>query len=158
MLSEDINRGFTIVLASDHAGIQFRHDLILKLSERGHTVVDMGPDSPESVDYPDYAEKACKVLLANEAERMILVCGSGIGMSIAANRYKGIRCAMVHDETTAQLSRQHNNSNAIALGARLTSFETVWNSVLTWLTTPWEGGRHSQRTDKLDKLGIDTPQ
>jgi ribose 5-phosphate isomerase B len=146
----------SIVLASDHAGIELRTHLADLLAQRGHTVQDLGPFDPQSVDYPDYAESACKVVLDNGADRGILVCGSGIGMSMAANRFAGIRCALVHDETTARLSRQHNNSNMIALGARLIDVDLAWQSVLAWLTTPWEGGRHAQRVSKLDGLGAAT--
>ena len=148
-----INRGFTIAMASDHAGIELRQFLGQRLQDRGHEIKDLGPFVADSVDYPDYAAHACQLMLANEVDRVVLVCGSGIGMSMAANRYQGVRCALVHDETTARLSREHNNSNAIALGARLTDPETAWTSLLTWLITPWEGGRHAQRVSKLDSLG-----
>ena len=148
----NLNQGYTIVLASDHAGIDLRQSLTAKLTDRGHQTLDIGPHSADSVDYPDFASQAAGVLLSNQADRMILVCGSGIGMSMAANRFVGVRCALVHDELTAELSRQHNNSNAIALGARLTDEATAWNCVIRWLTTPWEGGRHARRINKLDNL------
>ena len=151
-----INRGFTIAMASDHAGIELRQFLGQRLQDRGHEIKDLGPFVADSVDYPDYAAHACQLMLANEVDRVVLVCGSGIGMSMAANRYQGVRCALVHDETTARLSREHNNSNAIALGSRLTDPETAWTSLLTWLITPWEGGRHAQRVARL-ALGVHPP-
>lgn len=147
------NRGYNIVLASDHAGIDLRTMLAKWLTDRGHAVEDLGPFTSDSVDYPDYAARACARVRDGSADRGILVCGSGIGMSMAANRFAGIRCALVHDETTARLSRQHNDSNMIALGARLTDNDTAREATLAWLTTAWEGGRHAARIAKLDGLG-----
>ena len=149
----ELNRGYKIVIASDHAGVELKSHLVSMLKNRGalgHDVIDLGPENTERVDYPDYAAKVCAAILDNSAERGILICGSGIGMSIAANRYQGIRCALVHDQLGAELSRRHNQSNVIALGARLIGLDQAWACVLTWLQTPFEGNRHIQRIQKLD--------
>jgi ribose 5-phosphate isomerase B len=147
-----INRGYKIALASDHAGVSLKTHLANLLSSRGkgHDVVDLGPYCPERVDYPDYAEKVCAAVMGKRVDRGILICGSGIGMSIAANRHQGIRCALVSDQLSAALSRQHNNSNVLALGARVIGEDQAWACVLTWLQTPFEAGRHLLRINKLD--------
>lgn len=145
-----LNRGYRISIASDHAGVEMKAHISELLRNRGHEVVDFGPEAAERVDYPDFAVKVCASVLGKRAERGILICGSGIGMSIAANRHQGIRCALVHDPVGAELSRRHNNSNVIALGARLLGPDQAWACVQTWLQTPFEGGRHQGRIDKLD--------
>ena len=151
---QDANRGFVVSLASDHAGIDMRADLRDRLrdfSTRGHYPIDYGPMPVNGrVDYPDYAKLVAESVLSGESDRGILICGSGIGMSMAANRYKGIRCALVNDVTSARLSRQHNNSNMLALGARLIGPDLAWEIVQEWLSTSYEGGRHDQRIAKLD--------
>ncbi len=153
-----LNKGYTFGIASDHAGVELKAHLTHLLRNRGqghgHEVIDFGPETSDRVDYPDYATKVCAAVLGGRVDRGILICGSGIGMSIAANRYKGIRCALVSDPYSAQLSRQHNNSNVVSLGARLTGFDQAWACVLTWIQTPFEGERHQKRIDKLDLRAI----
>lgn len=149
-----LNRGYTIALASDHAGLDMRvwiRDQLRHTGARGHDVIDLGPMPVEGkVDYPDYARKLVEHVRSGEADRGMLICGSGIGMSMAANRFVGIRCALVHDVTSARLSRMHNNANVLALGARLTGSDLAWEIVQEWLRTPYEGGRHDARIAKLD--------
>jgi ribose 5-phosphate isomerase B len=145
-----LNKGYTFGIASDHAGVELKTHLVNLLKNRGHEVVDFGPETADRVDYPDYATKVCAGVLGGRVDRGILICGSGIGMSIAANRHQGIRCALVHDPVGAELSRRHNNSNVIALGARLLGPDQASACVLTWLQTPFDGGRHQGRIDKLD--------
>lgn len=150
---ERTNRGFIIAIASDHAGYELKQKLITRLQSvgsRGHTLIDLGPDSADRVDYPDYATKVAAAVIGKHAERGILICGSGVGMSIQANRYQGVRCALVTDPETARLSRAHNDSNVLALGARLTGEDMAWACVDTWLQTGFEFGRHEARVKKMD--------
>lgn len=147
------NRGFIVTMASDHAAVDMKAMLASKLrsvGSRGHFVLDHGPETADRVDYPDYAAKVVASVLSGEVDRGILICGSGIGMSMAANRHRGIRCALVNDVTSARLSRQHNDANVLALGARLIGPDLAWEIVQEWLKTPYEGGRHDQRIAKLD--------
>ncbi len=139
----------TVALAEDHAGYELKATLAAILRERGLTVLDLGTTSRESVDYPDFAAALAKALKAGRATRGILACGSGIGMSIAANRHPGIRAALCHDGLTARLARQHNDANVLVLGGRLIGIETARDCVETFLTTPFEGGRHARRVAKL---------
>lgn len=136
-------------MASDHGGWQLKEHLRVWLTARAHDVMDCGCHDASSVDYPDYVHDACKLLEEHYVDRAIVVCGSGIGASIAANRHPGVRCALVHNEELARLSRQHNNANCIALGGRFMDFEQAQACVLAWLTTPYEGGRHDLRLAKL---------
>jgi ribose 5-phosphate isomerase B len=146
---------FVVALASDHAGIDMRvaiRDRLHGVDNRPHHAIDYGPMPVEGrVDYPDYAAKVVQSVLSGESDRGILICGSGIGMSMAANRHRGIRCALVHDVTAARLSRLHNNANILALGARLIGPDLAWDIVQEWLRTPYEGGRHDQRIAKMDQ-------
>lgn len=140
-----------IVVGADHGGYALK-DLIAKwLKEQGHNVVDVGCNSPESVDYPDYAAKAVDEIVNGSAEYGVLVCGTGIGMSIAANRNYGIRAANCFDENTAALSREHNNANILCLGARVLENETALKMVKVWLETDFGGGRHQKRIEKFSK-------
>lgn len=140
-----------IYIASDHAGIELKSALIQHLVATGYTVVDEGTDSNASVDYPDYAEKIARQLLSNPAAQGILICGTGIGMSIAANRYAHIRAALCQTTEDARLARAHNNANVLCLGARVLSIETAIACVDTFVSTEFEGGRHELRTQKLSK-------
>lgn len=115
------------------------------------TAMDLGTDSVRSVDYPDYARKVCEAILEGRAQRGILICGTGIGMSIMANRYHGIRGALCHDQFTARAARSHNNSNVLALGGRILGVDLAKDIVDTWLDTPFEGGRHERRIGKFDE-------
>ena len=139
-----------IALASDHAGFDLKALLLADLVAAGQAVLDLGTtDGVTSVDYPDFG-RACAQAVADGRARMgVVVCGSGIGISIAANRVPGARCALVHDGLSARLARQHNDANLIALGARLIGVETARDALNNFLATPFEGGRHSNRRDKL---------
>ena len=123
------------------------------LEDAGHTVMDVGPDTDDRVDYPDYGVAAAQLVANGQAQRGVVVCGSGIGISIAANKVHGIRCANVTSVEMAQLARAHNDANMIALGERLTPIDVAKNIVQAFLDTPFEGGRHAQRVDKLNQLG-----
>ncbi len=141
----------TIVIASDHAGFSFKNALVQGLPD--WTWDDLGPFNSESVDYPDYAEAAGKKIASGEAMRAILICGSGIGMCIAANKIHGIRAALVENPVSARLSREHNNANVLCLGARLIAPEYGIEIASTWLTTPFSAQpKHIQRLAKLHKL------
>ncbi|MFN3817486.1 ribose 5-phosphate isomerase B [Blastomonas sp.] len=140
---------YTIALASDHAAIGLKAELAAWLTEQGHTVTDLGPDTTDSVDYPDYGFKLADHVAAGDAQFGVALCGSGIGVSIAVNRNPGCRCALVSDHLSASLSRQHNNANVIAMGARLIGIDTAKDCLATFLATPFEGGRHERRVAKL---------
>lgn len=140
--------GDRIAIASDHAGFELKAALKQTLSET-HEVVDLGTHGPESVDYPDYAAAMAAAIRSGEAERGILICGTGIGISIAANRHPGVRAALCHDVTTARLSRQHNDANVLVLGARVVGLDVARDCVGAFLGTPFEGGRHARRVGKL---------
>lgn len=140
----------TIGIASDHAGYELKAVLKAELASLGFPVLDLGTNSAEaSVDYPDFGRALAEAIKAGKVARGVLVCGTGIGIAIAANRHPGIRCGVVHDETSARLTRQHNDANVIALGARLTGVEVAKASLRVFLSTAYEGGRHAQRVAKL---------
>ena len=139
----------TIALASDHAAIGLKAELAAWLREQGHAITDLGPDTADSVDYPDYGFKLADHVAAGKAEFGVALCGSGIGISIAVNRNPACRCALVSDHLSASLSRQHNNANVIAMGARLIGIDTAKDCLATFLATPFEGGRHERRVAKL---------
>lgn len=141
-----------IALASDHAGFNGKEAIKKTLDEMGLAYEDFGTKSPESVDYPDYAETVAKAVAKGEYERGILVCGSGIGMEIAANKVPGIRAALAWNEETARVSRSHNDANIVAIGERTTPPETIDQIVRTFLTTEFDGGRHTRRIEKIAKL------
>lgn len=139
----------SIAIASDHAGYELKTLLKEELEGQGHEVLDLGTDGPDSVDYPDFGQALAETIQAGRAERGVLVCGTGIGISIAANRHKGVRAALCHDETSARLARQHNDANVLALGARLIGTEVAKNCLEVFLATDFEGGRHLGRVSKL---------
>lgn len=141
-----------VALGADHAGVALKDDLKRLLDARGIAYTDFGTHSTASVDYPDFAAAVGRVVADGQFERGILVCGSGIGMAIAANKIAGIRAAAVMDEAAAKLSREHNNINVLALGARLTQPDDARVLVNTFLDTPFSGGRHQLRVDKLAEL------
>jgi ribose 5-phosphate isomerase B len=140
--------GDRIAIASDHAGFELKAALKQFLSE-DHEVIDLGTHGPESVDYPDFGAAMAAAVASGEAGRGILICGTGIGISIAANRHAGVRAALCHDVTTARLSRQHNDANVLVLGARVVGLDVARDCVSAFLGTPFEGGRHSRRVEKL---------
>lgn len=138
-----------VAVASDHAAVSLKATLVAWLREAGHDVLDLGPDTDARVDYPDYGYKLAEAVAAGEAERGIALCGSGIGISIAVNRNPALRCALVSDPLAAALSREHNDANAIALGARLIGEDMAKACVTAFLDTAFAGGRHAPRVDKL---------
>lgn len=139
-----------IAIGSDHAGFEYKQMLITVLRGRGHEVTDFGTDSPESVDYPKYIRPVAEAVAAGEFERGIVLGGSGNGEAIAANRVRGVRCALCWNVESARLARAHNDANVISLGERMISREDAVAIVDTWLTTPFEGGRHVRRIEMLD--------
>jgi ribose 5-phosphate isomerase B len=143
--------GGTIAVASDHAGFDLKEILKRDLQTAGHRVVDLGTGSTESVDYPDYGKAMAEAIASGKVTRGILVCGTGIGISIAANRNPKVRAAVVHDATSARLAREHNDANVVAFGQRLIGVETAREALQVFLKTGWEGGRHARRVEKLSK-------
>ena len=141
-----------IALASDHAGFAYKERLRQLLQDAGHEVLDYGAYSEESSDYPDFAVPAAQAVARGEADYGILICGSGIGVSIVANKIPGVRAANCCTEEMARLGRQHNNANVLTFGARLVPFEEAWRMVQVFLSTPFEGGRHARRVDKIHQL------
>jgi len=144
-----------VYVGSDHAGFDYKQAIVEHLLANGYDVVDIGTDSMDSVDYPDYAAKVARAVRDGEAELGVLVCGTGIGMAIAANKVHGVRAANVDNVEFARLARLHNNANVVAVPGRgfidLTTAEAI---VDTFLTTEFEGGRHSARVAKMDAIGI----
>ena len=141
-----------IALAADHAGYALKDDLARWLREQGHDISDLGTNGPESVDYPEYGRKLAAVIASGDAERGIAVCGSGIGISIAVNREPKCRCARVDDPLSAQLAREHNDANVLALGGRLIGTDMAKACVAAFLDTDFAGGRHQRRVDQLSQL------
>jgi ribose 5-phosphate isomerase B len=147
--------GDKIVIASDHGGLETKSALVTALKKAGVEVEDLGTSTGDSVDYPDFAALVASAIIQGKADRGILVCGTGIGISIAANKFPGIRAAVIHDEFTAQMSKQHNNANIVALGGRIMEPEQACQLVDIWRTTKYEGGRHQLRLDKITRLEED---
>ena len=140
-----------LLVASDHAGFALKEELKKALDERGVPYLDLGTTSTDSVDYPDYAHQLAGAIEHGEAQRGLLVCGSGEGMAMAANRHPGVRAALAWSEDSARLSRQHNDANVLALGGRLTAPEDAKRILNVWLDTPFEGGRHQRRVAKIER-------
>jgi ribose 5-phosphate isomerase B len=138
-----------IAIGADHAGTSLKATLKAALEAAGHPVQDFGTDGPASVDYPDFAHAVCRAVAAGEARFGVLVCGTGIGMAIAANRHPGIRAAVLHDSTEARLTRAHNDANVACFGARLVGEEPARDALHSFLATAYEGGRHDRRLAKL---------
>ncbi len=141
-----------LAIAADHAAVEYKARLAAYLREMGHTVLDLGTDSSDSVDYPVYADKVCRTVTEKEAELGILICGTGIGMSIAANKHRGIRAALCGDPVSAELTRKHNNANVLCMGARILSFEACLEITNAFLDAEFEGGRHQRRVEMLENL------
>ena len=141
-----------IVIGSDHGGVNLKNKIVEQLKEKGYDVVDKGCFSDESVDYPDYAIQVAEAVGTGEIPKGILVCGSGIGVSIVANKVKGVRAALCTDVRLAKLSRQHNNSNILCLGERILKEKNALMMVDTWLSTEFEGDRHNRRVEKIHSL------
>ena len=138
-----------IAIASDHAALELKAALVQWLGEAGHDVSDLGPNDASSVDYPDYGYKLARAVASGEAERGVALCGSGIGISISVNRNPACRCALVSEPLSARLSREHNDANVIAMGARLVGIEMAKACLEAFLSTPFGGDRHQRRVDKL---------
>jgi ribose 5-phosphate isomerase B len=141
-----------IALASDHAGFELKQKVLRYLAEKGIEVEDLGPDNPGVVDYPDYAAKVARRVAGAHADMGVLVCGTGVGMMLAANKVPGIRAVPAHDTLTARLGREHNDANVLALGARMLDESAMRRIVDTWLATPFAGGRHERRVGKITRL------
>jgi ribose 5-phosphate isomerase B len=143
-----------IIIAADHGGYTLKEAIKPRLAEMGLIVTDAGTDKDEAVDYPDFGSKAAAAVSAGLFPRGILICGSGVGMSIVANRFPGVRAALCLDEESARLSRLHNDANILVLAGRKTDPETAFRMVRTWLATPFEGGRHQRRLDKINAVDV----
>ena len=141
-----------IQIGGDHHGVELKAELIATLTERGHEVVNVGSNVMEPVDYPDIAAKVSRAVASGEADRGILICGSGVGMSIAANKTDGIRAVAVYDTTTAELSRRHNDANVLCLSGDFVTNSENQNIVDIWLKTGFEGGRHQRRVNKIRQM------
>lgn len=141
-----------IAIGSDHRGFDVKRRIVTLLERLGHEVSDVGPVGSESVDYPDYAFEVAKAVSAGQVDRGILICGTGIGMCIAANKVAGVRAAPCHDSITAEMSRRHNNANVLCLSADLLGGELLDRMVRIWLETEFEGGRHARRVEKITRF------
>lgn len=139
-----------VAIASDHGGYNLKQEVVRYLEDKGIDYEDFGTDSSDSVDYPDFARPLSEKVKNGEFDRGILICGTGIGMSIAANRISGVRCALVHDTFSAKATREHNNSNVLAMGERVIGVGLALEIVDVWLNTEFEGGRHERRVNKIE--------
>jgi ribose 5-phosphate isomerase B len=143
--------GGTVAVASDHAGFDLKEILKRDLQDAGHEVLDLGTNSTQSVDYPDFGSALAEAIASGKAAQGVLICGTGIGISIAANRNPKVRAALAHDVTSARLAREHNDANVVAFGQRLIGTETAREALRVFMNTKWEGGRHAARVAKLSK-------
>ncbi len=139
-------------IGTDHAGFEVKPFVIEYLTKKGIEVEDLGTYSSESVDYPDFAHKVAQAVLDNPGTMGILICGTGIGMSLAANKHKGIRAALCHDYYTAEMARRHNNANILCFGARIVGKGEIESILEAWLSHEFEGGRHQRRVEKIDNF------
>jgi ribose 5-phosphate isomerase B len=138
-----------IAIGSDHAGVELKSELIELLKDMGADVLDVGPNNSESVDYPDFGDKVSTAVSAAEVERGVLICGTGIGMSIVANKFRNVRAALCAEPFSARMSRLHNDSNILVIGGRVTGVELAKDITRVWMETPFEGGRHENRLKKI---------
>jgi ribose 5-phosphate isomerase B len=141
-----------IAVGADHGGYELKKKIVALLHSLGHVVEDVGCHSLESVDYPDYADRVVSLVADGQCKRGMLICGTGIGVSIAANRHRKIRAANCHDEYTARMSREHNDANVLCIGARVIGEGVAFDLIKVWLTTDFAGGRHQQRIAKFSDL------
>lgn len=141
-----------LIIASDHGGLELKEALKTYLKKRQVDVRDLGTNGSESVDYPDFGEKVARAVSLGEADAGILICGTGIGMSIVANKFPGVRAALAHDEFTARMAKEHNNANVLVLGGRVEAANQGIEMVAAWLDSKFEGGRHQRRLDKIAEL------
>jgi ribose 5-phosphate isomerase B len=144
-----------VVIGSDHGGLELKAAVIEGLRQRGLEVADLGTDNGDSVDYPDFAEKVAGTVSRGEAQCGILVCGTGIGMSIVANKFPGVRAALVTDDYMARMAKEHNNANILVLGGRVLDAMSACRIVGLWLDASFEGGRHQRRLDKIAQIEDD---
>lgn len=142
-----------IAIGNDHAATDYKNEIVKFLEKEGHEVINLGTDSHESVDYPIFAKKVCNVVVEKEADFGILLCGTGIGVSIAANKVEGIRAALLYNEYSARLTKQHNNANVIAFGARVMGIDLILSCIKAYMESEYEGGRHQRRIDMLESCG-----
>lgn len=140
-----------IAVASDHRGVQVKQKILRQLSDLGHEAIDLGPATADRVDYPDYAAKVAAAITDKQIDRGILICGTGIGMSIAANRFPGVRAALCHDDMTAEMSRRHNDANVMCLSADLLGEQLINRMTEVWVKTQFEGGRHQARLEQIEQ-------
>jgi ribose 5-phosphate isomerase B len=139
-----------IVIAADHAGVDYKAVLVERLRAWGHEVEDLGPSGTDSVDYPDFAHEVARAVVSGTAERGILICGTGIGMSMTANTHPGVRAALCHDAFTAEMARRHNDANVLCLGSRVIGIAVAEQMVRIFLDTAFDGGRHQRRVDLIE--------
>jgi ribose 5-phosphate isomerase B len=142
----------TIAIGCDHAGVELKNELLSLLNNLRIQYIDYGTDSPESVDYPDFGEKVSDAVSSGKIESGILICGTGIGMSIVANKFPGVRASLCNDLFTAKMSRLHNDANILVIGGRVVGKDLAKEIVKTWVSTPFEGNRHCRRLDKITKI------
>jgi len=147
-----------IAIGSDHRGFEVKRRIIAVLQQMGHEVLDLGPAARESVDYPDYAIPVALAVAEGRAQRGVLICGTGIGMCIAANKVKGVRAAPCHDSITAEMSRRHNDANVLCLSADLLGEELIERMLRIWLETEFESGRHARRVEKITRFEQQGPE
>ncbi|MDJ0522783.1 MAG: ribose 5-phosphate isomerase B [Planctomycetota bacterium] len=154
---EAVHRNYRIAIASDHAAVPERQALIDYLRAEGHEVSDFGSEPGEAVDYPDQAALVSRAVVSGEADRGILICGTGLGVCMAANKVDGIRAATVHDTFTAEMARRHNDANVACMGARVHAAAAICRMADVFLDSPFDGGRHAGRVDKIMALEQDAP-
>jgi ribose 5-phosphate isomerase B len=151
-LRQEYKMKLKVAIGADHAGVELKEQIKPVLQELGHDVVDVGTQGTDSVHYPLFAGKVARLLASGQVDRGILICGTGIGMSVVANRFRGVRAALCQDLFTAILSRRHNDANCLALGGRVIGKGLAAEIVKTWLQEPFEGGRHSERLEQIRRL------
>ena len=147
-----------IAVASDHRGYVVKGKILALIAELGHEALDMGTDSSESVDYPDYGAKVAQAISSGAVDRGILICGTGMGMCITANKFAGVRACTCHDDLTAEMSRRHNDANVLCLSADLLGGDLIDRMVRIWLETPFESGRHARRVEKILRFEAEKPE
>ena len=143
-----------VALASDHRGVRVKGQIRNQLTDLGHEALDLGPESDDSVDYPDFAALVALAISEGRADRGVLICGTGMGMCIAANKFDGVRAVNCHDDVTAEMSRRHNDANVMCLSADLLGDKLLGRIVDIWMRTDFEGGRHKRRIDKIRELEV----
>ena len=142
----------TIAIGCDHAGVELKNEILALLNNLKIQYIDYGTDSSESVDYPDFGEKVSESVASGKTARGILICGTGLGMSIVANKFSGVRASLCNDLFSARMSRLHNDANILVMGGRIVGKDLAQEIVRTWVSTPFEGNRHSRRLDKITKI------